>query len=46
MTPTSYDVDHGEADARAADARRDRRMSICVVIVGIVMAVVLVWMWR
>ena len=37
---------NSEEQARAHEARRDRRMSICVVIVGIVLAFVLVWIWR
>ena len=46
MTPTTDDVDRGEEQARAHNAKRERVYTVIVVVVGIVLAVVLVVIWR
>ena len=46
MTPTTHDVDHGEEQARAADAKRERRRRIGVVIFGILLAIALALLWK
>ena len=46
MTPTTHDVDHGEEQARAQDARRERRHTVIIVIFGVLLAIALALLWK